>query len=424
MAADAATVQPTLDAKPPRLDAVDFLRGLVMVIMALDHVRDYFSDRWCMDPVDLSTTTPGIFLTRWITHYCAPTFIFLAGTGAFLFGKRGNSKAALSWFLFSRGVWLLFLELTVIKLSWAFYWSPIEHGGGVFWAIGLSMVVMSLLVYLPISAIAVFGVVLVTVHNAWDGLTGGQLGIPHWVWMILHSPDNLTIPPTGHMATFGIGLVKHDLTEFNAIKDVTFGTAYCLIPWVGVMALGYCFGNMLLLEPRKRRRELFTLGASLTTAFILLRAANVYGDPNPWDYQTDPWYTFFSLLNCQKYPPSLLYLLMTIGPGILLLPVLEKITGPVAKFFITFGRVPLFFYLLHIPLIHGVAVLCDFLRFGWSPLATNGPWFKASEAPPDYGFSLPVVYLVWVLVTLVLYPPCVWFARVKQRNKAAWLSYL
>jgi uncharacterized membrane protein len=440
----AATPLPLEKGRPPRLDSVDLLRGLVMVIMALDHVRDYFSDKLFLDPVDLKTTSPGIFLTRWITHYCAPTFVFLAGTGAFLSGTRGKSKGALSWFLLTRGLWLVFLEVTVIKLSWAFHWSPYEHGGGVFWAIGWSMVVLSALVFLPRTAIAVFGILMVCCHNAYDGLTADQVNLPSWLWMILHSPDNLPIPPAGHAVTIALHAVPGLPATLPLAKDVTFGTGYCLIPWMAVMALGYCFGQILQLEASVRRRELFTLGASLTVAFILLRASNVYGDANRWEEQPTALYTFFSFLNCTKYPPSLMYLLMTLGPAILVLAALDRAQGPLARFFIVFGRVPLFYYLLHIPLIHGLAVLIDFLRFGWSPLATNGPWvlgFNPDMAPASgmglevvrwlwagivsyYGFGLPIVYLVWISVVVTLYFPCRWFAGVKQRRKEAWLSYL
>ena len=408
--------------RPARLDSVDLVRGLVMVIMALDHVRDYFSDRLFLDPVDLKSTTPGIFFTRWITHYCAPVFIFLAGTGAFLSGTRGKSKGELAWFLLSRGLWLLLLELTVIKMSWAFHFDLYVHGGGVFWAIGWSMIVLAGLVFLPLSAIAVFGVLLVCCHNAFDGKTAEQLGLPSLLWLILHSPGELPV----------VGSVK-------------FGTAYCLIPWAGVMALGYCLGALLRLEPVTRRRELFGLGGALILAFIFLRWINLYGDALPWDTKQEGIFALCSFLNCTKYPPSLLYLLMTLGPAIVAVAALEKVTGPVARFFITFGRVPLFFYLLHIPLIHGLAVAVDIARWGWSPLATNGPWvmffdprnvegaggfgqqilfFIWTGFLPGYGFSLPIVYLIWVGVVLLLYLPCRWFAGVKQRNRAAWLSYL
>jgi uncharacterized membrane protein len=387
----------------PRMESVDLLRGVVIMLMALDHVRDFLSNRLYMDVTDLDKTTPGLFLTRWVTHFCAPTFIFLAGVGAFLSRTRGKSQAELAWFLLTRGLWLVFLELTVIRASWWFYWDPLQHGPGVFWAIGWSMIVLAPLVFLPVSAVATFGVVMIAFHNLLDGLSADRVGLPDWLWVILHQPGQATV-----------------------VDHVTIGTGYCLVPWIGVMAAGYGFGSLLLLEPRVRQRELLGLGAALMVTFVLLRAVNLYGDPHPWSAQTrGSEFTLFSFLNCTKYPASLLYLLMTLGPAIFALGLFDRPLGPLARPIITFGRVPLFFYLLHIPLIHGVAVLCDYLRFGWSPQATDGPWAVQPDlVPSDYGISLPMVYLVWVGVLLVLYWPCKWFAEVKRRRRDAWLSYL
>jgi uncharacterized membrane protein len=431
------------DLRPPRLESVDLLRGVVMVIMALDHVRDFFSERLMKDPTDLNETTVGIFLTRWITHYCAPTFIFLAGTGAFLSGTRGKTKLDLTWFLLSRGLWLAFLEVTVIRASWYFNYDVYHHGAGVFWAIGWSMVVLAGLVHLPLSAIATFGVAMIAFHNlfldkltaadihlpAWLFTGAEQYHLPEWLWIILHQPGEvalirdvqLGIPPGPVLGPLPPGPPPS--------HDLTFGTGYCLIPWMGVMAAGYTFGALLTLEQAKRKRELLGLGLGLTLAFILLRYVNVYGDPRPWQVQDrGPWFTLCSFLNCTKYPPSLLYLLMTIGPAIVFLglcewtgPLFRRLTRPL----VIFGRVPLFYYFLHIPLIHGGAALLDYLRYGWSPQVLDGPWgVREGQVPGDYGVSLPVVYLLWSAVVLILYPPCAWFAGVKQRHKSAWLSYL
>jgi uncharacterized membrane protein len=387
---------------PARLDSVDWLRGVVIVLMALDHVRDYFSDRLFLDPTDLATTTPAIFLTRWVTHYCAPVFIFLAGTGAFLAGARGKSAGELAWFLLTRGLWLVLLELTVIRVSWMFNFDPMHHGPGVFWAIGWSMVVLAGLVFLPVWATTCFGAVMVAAHNLLDGLTANQVGLPEWMWVILHQPG-----------------------EAPVVGRIIVGTGYCLVPWMGVMALGYGFGTVLLLEPHKRRRCCYMLGIALTAAFIALRAGNRYGDPRPWSEQATALGTVLSFLNCTKYPASLLYLLMTLGPAILALGLFDRPPGPLAKPLVTFGRVPLFFYVLHIPLIHGGAVLVDYLRFGWSPQATDGPWaVKPGEVPETYGVSLAAVYLLWVAVVIALYPACRWFADIKQRHRRWWLSYL
>jgi uncharacterized membrane protein len=393
----------TAPARPDRLDSVDLLRGAVIALMALDHVRDFFSDRLFDDPTDLNTTTAGIFLTRWVTHYCAPTFIFLAGTAAYLSRMRGKSRGELSWFLFTRGLWLAVMEVTINRALWMFNYDLHHHGAGVFWAIGWSMVALSLLVYLPTWAVTAFGVVMVVFHNLLDGLSAEQVGLPRWLWVILHSPGEATV-----------------------VDGYTFGTGYCLIPWMGVMAAGYGLGALFGLDPPVRRRVLFQLGAILTLAFIALRAANVYGDPRPWAIQqSGPAWTALSFLNCTKYPPSLLYLLMTLGPAILALAAFDRPLGPLARPIIAFGRVPLFFYLLHIPLIHGSAALLDYIRFGWSPLAAGGPWeVQPGMVPATYGVSLPVVYLIWVGVLLVLYLPCRWFAAVKRRRRDTWLSYL
>jgi uncharacterized membrane protein len=245
-------------------------------------------------------------------------------------------------------------------------------------------------------------VAMIVLHNLLDGLTASQVHLPEWLWVILHSPGDATV-----------------------VDGFTFGTGYCLVPWVGVMAAGYGFGALMRLDRARRRPLLFLLGAAITLSFVALRAANVYGDPRKWEPQSDTLWTVLSFLNCTKYPASLCYLLMTLGPAILALGLFDRPAGPLARPVITFGRVPLFFYLLHIPLIHGGAALCDFLRFEWSPLATAGPWeVGRANAPLGYGLSLPLVYLIWVGVLLVLYPPCRWFAEVKRRHPGGWLSYL
>jgi len=389
-------------ARPDRIDSIDFVRGAVMILMALDHVRDFFSDRLYLDPTDPQTSTPSLFLTRWVTHFCAPTFMFLAGTAAYLAGTRGKSTSELSWFLFTRGLWLAILEVTINRALWMFNYDLHHHGAGVFWAIGWSMVALSGLVYLPTAVVAAFGFLMIVLHNLLDVVTADQVGLPGWLWVILHRPGDATIT-----------------------DGYTFGTGYCLVPWMGVMAVGYGFGRLFQLERSLRRRRFFQLGAAVTLGFIVLRAANVYGDPRPWTEQSSPMWTFLSFLNCTKYPPSLLYLGMTLGPAILALAAFDRPLGRWARPVVTFGRVPLFFYLLHIPLIHGAAALCDYVRFGWSPLAAGGPWEVRPETVPEsYGVSLPVVYAIWVCVVLILYPPCRWFANVKQRRRDAWLSYL
>jgi uncharacterized membrane protein len=406
--------------KPDRLDSVDLLRGVVMIVMALDHVRDFWSDRLLMDPTDLHTTTAGIFLTRWVTHFCAPVFIFLAGTAAFLAGTRGKTKGQLSWFLFTRGLWLALFEVTINRAMWMFNFDLQHHGAGVFWAIGWAMVLLSVLVYLPTIAVTLIGVGLIGLHNLLDGVRAEDIGVPEGFWINLHQPGGY---PVMHAPAW-VWDILHSPGHVAGMNDVTFGTGYCLIPWMGVMAAGYGFG-MLLRQPRdQRRRAVFLLGAVLTLSFVLLRAWNHYGDPRPWEVQATPFWTVLSFLNCTKYPASLLYLLMTLGPAIAALAIFDRPLGPLGRRIVVFGRVPFFFYLLHIPLIHGGAVLCDWLRFGWSPLAHNGPWFRPDDIPANYGVSLPIVFLVWIVVVLVLYLPCRWFAGVKERRRDAWLSYV
>jgi uncharacterized membrane protein len=389
-------------SRPDRIDSIDLLRGAVMVLMALDHVRDFFSDRLYLDATDLTTTTTANFLTRWVTHFCAPTFIFLAGTSAFLSRTRGKSKRELSWFLLTRGAWLAILEVTINRALWMSNFDFVHHGAGVFWAIGWSMIALGLLIFLPIAIVTAIGVAMIAVHNRLDGRTSADVGLPDVIWTILHKP--------GEAAIFG---------------DYTFGTGYCLIPWMGVMAAGYGFGSLFLLDRAVRRRWLFILGGALTIAFILLRAADDYGDPRPWSVQSSPVFTALSFLNCTKYPPSLLYLLMTLGPAIFALGIFDRPLVSIAKPIVTFGRVPLFYYLLHIPLIHGGAILLDHIRFGYSPLAGHGPWeLKPDKLPADYGVGLPAVYLLWIALLLILYPCCRWFAEIKRRNRSVWLSYL
>jgi uncharacterized membrane protein len=398
-----------------------------MILMALDHVRDFFSDRLFLDATDLDKTTPANFLTRWVTHFCAPTFIFLAGTAAFLSGTRGKSKCTLSWFLFTRGVWLAFFEVVVNRALWMFNYDLHHHGAGVFWAIGWSMVALSVLVYLPTLVVTIFGLAMIALHNLLDGLMAADVNLPDWVWTILHKPGDSTVVE-GSWGSFAVECLKSLGSQgpIGPLPDnYTFGTGYCLIPWIGVMAVGYGFGTLMLLERVPRRRLLFLLGTALTLGFIILRNVNQYGDPHPWSEQSSTLWTVLSFLNCTKYPPSLLYLLMTLGPAILALAVFDRPLGSLARPVIVFGRVPFFFYVLHIPLIHGGAVLLDYARFGYSPLAGGGPWdVKPGEIPADYGVSLTVVYLIWIGVVLLLYWPCRWFAAVKQRRRDAWLSYL
>jgi uncharacterized membrane protein len=420
-----------------------------------------------IDPTDLSQASPALFLTRWCTHFCAPVFVFLAGTGAFLYLARGKSIMDVSRFLWTRGLWLILLEFTLVRFGWAFRFQTPVLVGQVIWALGWSMILLAGLVYLPTVAVACFGIAMITLHNLLDGLSAEQFGPLAWLWGILHG---------GYKFQAGAGL------EFLPV--------YPLVPWVGVMAAGYGFGPLLLLDFKLRRRILAWLGLGLIAAFILLRASNFYGDPRPWSPQNNLLFSCFSFVNCTKYPPSLLYLLMTLGPAILLLAAVGPVTqsaGPkpeapflpgrivpppeqpqkgssasplllttsttvsaaspeqvrvaakvrsaerpgsnawppsipalLARPFIIFGRVPMFYYLLHVPLIHLLAAVVSYPQAG----IALGSFYFTHPAAADYGHGLGVVYGVWITTVLLLFPLCAWFAKVKQARRYAWLSYL
>jgi uncharacterized membrane protein len=390
---------PTKTGNPsPRLDSVDMVRGIIMVLMVLDHTRDFFT-RERFDPSDLSITTPAFFFTRWVTHFCAPGFMFLAGLGAFLARARGKSRPELAWFLATRGLWLIVLEETVARIGLTFSLTSAPLLAIVLWALGASMMVLSLLVFLPTPVIAAFGLILVCGHNLFDRVTPEQIGgIGGAVWKILHVP----------------GLVQLS-------NNVQVFVGYPLVPWIGVMALGYAFGEAFRRKPAERFRITLGLGLLLCLAFVVLRATNLYGDPQPWSFQRSPIFTLLSFLNCNKYPPSLLFLLMTLGPLLLALAIVDRWNpGPIARPFVLLGRVPLFYYLLQWPVIHLLAIgVGAAAGQPYNALLANGPF----NLPPEYGYSLPVVYVMWVVVVLLLIPPCAWFAALKKRRRDAWLSY-
>jgi uncharacterized membrane protein len=374
-----------------RLDHVDLLRGLVMVIMVLDHVRDYLTNAH-FDPTDLTRTNLVLFGTRWITHFCAPIFIFLAGASAWIAGTR-RTRAELTRLLLTRGLWLILLEFTVISFGW--YFSTRWTVGGraqVIWAIGASMVVLAGLIHLPRPAIAGFGLLLVLGHNLLDGITPESLGALAPLWHVLHVPGEL-------------GLVS---------------LRYPLVPWVGVMALGYVAGPTVFSRDAEASRRLVWVGGFLVFAFVELRLLNRYGDPSARLLDGDPATMLMSFLNTTKYPPSLLYLLMTLGPGLIALVALRGAKGPLASVLVTFGRVPFLFYVAHLYLVHSIAVAVGVAQ-GF-PMSAMLTYFR--DLPKAYGFGLPVVYLVWLSVVAALYPVCRRYATHKARSRAWWLSYL
>lgn len=369
-----------------------------MVIMALDHVRDFFhADALLYDPLDLTQTNPALFFTRWITHYCAPVFVFLAGNGAFLSGTRGKSISGLSRFLLTRGIVIVLFEITVVRLAWVFNFTPDFLFVQVIWAIGVSMICLAGLVRLPVTAIAIIGIVMIAGHNALDGIKAETFGSFGLLWKILHVSEPTQLTP-----------------------EIMFWPVYPLIPWIGVMAAGYAFGAILLKRPDERRRTLLILGLSLTAAFIVIRGVNVYGDLVPWTTQKDGTFTFLSFLNTTKYPPSLSFLLMTLGPSIAALALFEKGLGAAGRFFIVFGRVPMFYYIIHLYVIHALAVLAGAL----SGFDTGAFFNLMFMFPQGYGFSLAVTYLIWAGVVLALYPLCKWYGTLKQQRKSPWMSYV
>jgi uncharacterized membrane protein len=369
-----------------------------MVLMALDHVR-YFLMDVRVNPTDAATTTVPLFFTRWITHLCAPVFMVLAGVGARLSLGRGRDPGSLSRFLLTRGLWLVLLELTVARAAWQFNFDYGYSAALVLWALGWCMVALAAVVHLPDRWILLVGGAMVLLHNLADGVAAPGLGNLGWLWTILHEPGTITLGS-------GAGLF----------------VLYPLVPWIGVMALGYAAGPIFTTEPALRDRTCVRLGLGLLAAFLILRWVNRYGDPSPWSVQSSLTRTVLAFLDTTKYPPSLLYLLMTLGPAVMFVPLFDRLQGRFADLLRVLGQVPLFFWLLHVPLIHGVAVALSLVRYG-----TVTPWLVRNppvDQPPDYGYGLPVVYFVTLAVVAVLYPVCRWFAAVKKRRRSVWLSYL
>ena len=402
--------------QPPvrqRVDSIDLLRGLVMVIMMLDHTREFFSAAsYHFDPSDLTKTSVALFSTRWITHFCAPTFFFLAGTGAYLRRARGATAAEMSRFLVSRGIWLIFLELTVVRAAVTFHLANGFIVGQTIWALGWSMIVLAALVHAPVRVTGALGVMMILVHNAFDGIRAAS-------W----APGQ----PEPRLAD-ELLLVLHQRGVFPLAgpHGPTLFTSYPLIPWIGVMAAGYAFGRLYTMDAPERRRILIRLGSGVIALFVVLRASNVYGDASKWSVQSNAAFTVLSFLNVTKYPPSLLYLCMTLGPVMLLLAFLETARrGRFGAALVTLGRVPMLFYLLQWYVAHGLAIAA-FVAVG-KPIAAG---FRGTSNPvpadllPLSGFSLPVVYAFWIIGVLLIYPLCTRYAAVKRRRNDWWLGYL
>ena len=380
-----------------RLDAIDLLRGFVIVLMVLDHARDFLHAKaFVFSATDLTQTTPLLFMTRWITHLCAPTFVFLAGVSIFLQRANGKSPAELSKFLLTRGLWLILLELTVV--SFGFNWGPPLAFMQVIWAIGASMVLMAAVVRLPAAGILALGAAILILQpliaGQVDARSLGGWAIP---WFLTMQPG-----PTLFMRGF---------------------IPYPAIPWFGIMCVGYGLGFIFRQEPEQRRRSVLALALSLLAAFVVLRAINGYGDPAPWAVQSSAVMTVLSFINVSKYPPSLMYALLTLGTSMLLFLVLDRLAAPLQKFLLAFGRTSLFTYLLHVYLVHGMALLVGVIAG-----IPAGYYFdflgKIEGGNGGQGFGLAAVYAAWFAVLLLLYPFSAWFAAVKRRRRDRWLSYL
>ena len=390
-----------------RILSIDILRGIAMVVMALDHVRDYFHiHAWTDDPLNLDTTTPALYFTRYITHFCAPTFVFLSGVSIYLQSLR-KTKNELSVFLIKRGLWLIFVELVIVSFAWSFNPAFERFPLAVIWAIGVSMFLLGFLIRLPYKVILGLGLIIVFGHNLLDfaeaapGFKGGFL------LDLLHSSK---------------------WTSYTIVRNHNLIIAYPFLPWLGLMMVGYCAGRLYSpqFEVARRKKLLSQMGMGLLVLFVILRGINVYGDPVVWTQQQNGLYTLFSFMNIHKYPPSLLYMCVTIGSALLLLPHLQKIENRFSKIMVVFGRTAFFYYILHLYLIHALAMISFYIHGHtlWQ-IAETDSVFKWKFVVPGEGFSLIGVYAVWIFVIGCLYPVCKWYDHYKTNHKEKWwLSYL
>ncbi len=385
-----------------RLESIDVLRGVIMILMALDHTRDFLG-RPGIDPTNLAQAGPAMMLTRWITHFCAPVFSLLTGVGAYLMSQR-RTRGEMSRFLLTRGAWLIVLELVVSRaLGWQWNLDFRLTGLLVLWALGWSMIVLAGLIRLPLRWILAIGLGMILGHNLLDFVPLAKLGLCGQIVAFLHRPMVLSLD------------AEHSILS-----------GYPLIPWIGVMATGYGLGQVFLWDAERRRRFLLRLGLGAIVAFVALRAINVYGDPRPWSPQASPVLTLLSFLNTTKYPPSLLFLLMTLGPAMLFLCAVDRATPRLLRPAVVYGRVPMFYYLAHVSILHLLALAVCYAQNGavhWMFESPRADLFPITP-PPGWGFGLPGVYAFWALTVAVLYPLCRWFGELKRRRRDPWLSYL
>ena len=411
-------------ARPARIQSVDLLRGIIMAIMAIDHIRDFFT-HLRFQPEDLAQTYGGLFFTRWITHFCAPVFFLLAGTGAYFY-SRSRTKAEVAHFLWTRGLFLIVMEFTVMWWGWSFLVPYPGTAMIVIWALGLAMIILSALIRLPLPVLTTLSLVVIAGHNLLDKVTPAMFGKFGWLWMILHRQG--FFPVTTH--------------PLGPIPPVGFFVAYPIVPWFAVMSAGYCLGAVYAQEPEQRRRTLMRIGLVATALFFILRATNIYGNATiagpggfgagnsfgPFVMQDTLEKSVIAFFNVFKYPPSLQFLLMTLGPSLIFLSLADGfdfkgLLGKIAHPFHVIGKVPMFYYICHLYLIHALAIICA-VAFGqpYKWLLRGG--FFTSPTPDGYGHNLPFIWMIWVITVGILYFPCRWYAQYKATHKSKWLSYI
>lgn len=395
--------QATLLPGANRIYSLDLLRGLVMILMALDHTRDFFhAEAFTRDPLDPATTTPFLFFTRFITHYCAPAFIFLAGISIYLQSLR-KSKEELSAFLFKRGFWLIFVELVIITFAWTFDITYSVFILQVIWAIGICMVCMGLIIRIPYQAILIVGLLIVLGHNIFDSMESTHEGL---LWDFVRNGNFAFHPLPGG-------------SQINII--------YPFIPWLGLMMIGYCTGSLYkpTLPAKRRRRILLLSGFGLILFFTALRYLNIYGDPNPWVLHNNTTATILSFLNVHKYPPSLLFMSITVGPALIFLSLFESTQNRMTNIIRVYGRVPFFYYILHFYILHTLCMILFLARgHSFSEGLNSVAGIPFLFLIPGEGYSIEIVYLIWILMVIALYPLCKWFSDLKSRSGKWWMSYL
>jgi len=389
-----------------RIESIDLLRGVVMIIMALDHVRLYFHfDSLIFSPTDLQRTTPAIFATRLITHLCAPTFIFLAGTSAYFIAQRKSVKDT-AVFLVTRGAWLILLQFTVIRFAWNF--DPAFHfnSSNILSTIGFSMIALAGLIHFRLRTILIIGLAMVLGHNALDNITFESGTVSDVIWTFLHVRKT-----------------------FVMSHDYSFQFLYPVIPWIGVMALGYCLGWIYDQDysVEKRRKTILQIGLLSLFIFVVLRFVNIYGDPVPWEHQHELKVTIMSFFNVEKYPPSLLFLCLTLGISLVILGSLEGLSLGRLRPISIFGKAAMFYYVVHIFVIHALGLVAVALTgYPWQTMILIGPNRPSSPLlVGKFGFSLGEVYLIWIAIVILLYPLCIYWNSFKTRNKLKWwVSYV